>query len=82
MTLDEETVAAIDQYFARHGRRRHRLARLYRCTVESMVAEYGIGVLDRLEIDIQCACCNQKQARVEQLSWMKSKYQQRRNARR
>ncbi|GGS79905.1 hypothetical protein ACFFV7_12245 [Nonomuraea spiralis] len=81
MTLEMDVVTAIDQYFARYGRRRHRLARLYRSTVEFMVDEYGTEALDRLEMDIQCPCCDQEQDRVERLSWMKSKYRRRNNAR-
>ncbi|MFI6174344.1 hypothetical protein ACIA8R_02255 [Nonomuraea sp. NPDC051191] len=82
MTLDVEAVTAIDQYFARYGRRRHRLTRLYRDMVEFTVADHGIEILDRMEIDIQCPCCDEEQDRLERLSWMKSRYRQRRNARR
>jgi hypothetical protein len=81
MSLTTDTATAIEQYFARYGRRRHRLARLYGDTVKFLVAQHGIEALDRIEVDIQCACCDEEQARVERLSWMKSKYRQRRNAR-
>ncbi|MFE3451975.1 hypothetical protein ACFXJ8_23950 [Nonomuraea sp. NPDC059194] len=82
MTLNAETVTAVDEYFSRYGRRRHRLARLHRGMVEFMVAEYGTEVLDRLELDYQCTCCDEEQDRVERLSRMKSTYRERRNARR
>ncbi|MFF4618377.1 hypothetical protein [Nonomuraea jabiensis] len=79
MTLDAETVAAIDEYFARHGRRRHRLARESRVLVESLVTVNGTGILDRLVLDDgPCDCCVEEQRRVECLSWVKSEHRRRR----
>ncbi len=82
MTLNAETVTAVDQYFARHGRQRHRLARLHRATVEFLVAQHGVEALDRVELGMPCECCDEEQARAARLSWMKSTYRQRRNSRR
>ncbi|GAA2307832.1 hypothetical protein GCM10010149_67300 [Nonomuraea roseoviolacea subsp. roseoviolacea] len=82
MSADVENDAVVVQYFARFGRRRHRLARVYGAWVRRMVAEEGPEVLDRIELDIRCECCDEEQARVERLSWMKSRYARRRNARR
>lgn len=76
MSLTTEAATTIEQYFTRHGRRRRRLARLYGSTVKFLVAQHGIEALDRIEVDLQCACCDEEQARAERLSWMKSKYRQ------
>ncbi|MEU6788441.1 hypothetical protein ABZ912_55425 [Nonomuraea angiospora] len=81
MTLDADTAAAIDEYFARYGRRRHRLARESRVLVESLVTANGTDILDRLVLDDgPCECCLEEQRRVERLSWAKSEYHRRRRA--
>ncbi|MBE1584457.1 hypothetical protein ACFPOI_30750 [Nonomuraea angiospora] len=79
MTLDADTVAAIDEYLAGYGRRRHRLTRESRILVESLVIIHGTDVLDRLVLDDgPCECCLEAQARVERLSWIKSEYRRKR----
>ncbi|MET9247458.1 hypothetical protein [Nonomuraea sp. NPDC003709] len=81
MTLDADTAAAIDEYFARYGRRRHRLARESRGLVESLVTVNGTGILDRLVVDDgPCECCLEEQRRVERLSWVKSEYRRKRRS--
>ncbi|NUW45878.1 hypothetical protein [Nonomuraea rhodomycinica] len=82
MSTDVENEAAVGRYFARFGRRRHRLARVYGGWVRLMVAEHGPEVLDRIEMGIGRECCDEEQARVERLSWTKARYAQRRRARR
>jgi hypothetical protein len=75
VTADAAT--AIDRYFAHHGRQRHRLSRVYRPTVELLVAQHGVAALDRIEVDIDCPCCDEERARKDRLSWVKAEYHRR-----
>jgi hypothetical protein len=63
-------VTAVEDYFAQYGSRAPRLARLYGDTVEFLVSAHGIEVLDRLELDLPCACCDEEKARAARLTWM------------
>ncbi|AQZ67727.1 unnamed protein product [[Actinomadura] parvosata subsp. kistnae] len=76
--VEPEAAAAIERYFARFGRRRHRLARLYGSTVQFLVAAHGLDVLGRVEVDAPCSCCDEEQARRARLSAMRAEYRRRR----
>ncbi|MEV2268491.1 hypothetical protein [Nonomuraea africana] len=69
---------AVDGFFAKYGRRGRKLERIWRPWVEAMVAEYGVAMLDRLEVGIEpCAEDQAAQATRERLYTLKARYRRR-----
>jgi hypothetical protein len=67
---------AVDDFFAKYGRRRRKLERLWRPWVEVMVAEEGVSVLDRIEVGVPR--CPEDQATRDRLYTMRAMYRLRR----
>ncbi|MEV4059658.1 hypothetical protein [Nonomuraea dietziae] len=67
---------AVDDFFAKHGRRRRKLELIWRPWVEARVAEDGISVLDRIEVGVPP--CPEDQATRDRLHTMRAMYGRRR----
>ncbi|MEV4159264.1 hypothetical protein [Nonomuraea dietziae] len=67
---------AVDDFFAKYGRRGRKLEPIWRPWVEARVAEYGVSVLDRIEVGIPP--CPEDQATRDRLHTMRAMYRLRR----
>ncbi|MEU7901093.1 hypothetical protein AB0B45_50755 [Nonomuraea sp. NPDC049152] len=59
---------AVDDFFAKYGRRGRKPGLIWRPWVEARVAEYGVAVLGRIELGV--APCDEDRAARERLYTM------------